>query len=755
MKFRLVHKLTSYLLVATALASLATSESASWLSLAVLVVAAALSWFLDPDTRLGTLFDRAVPLFNVATVALFALAVLQVARSFPEVDLSPFLDFVLFLLGYKLCQRRNNRDYLQVYILSFLVMLAAAWQATSAVFIVGFFVYVLLATWTLILFHLRREIEENYLVRHTGDDAGARVTVTRVLNSRRVVGWPFFLTTGLVAVLVFGGAALVFVSVPRVGVGFFLGGVRRQTSVAGFSDEVKLGMHGVLSLDNQTVVLRAQVPRIAAVRNDEARESEIASLYWRGTVYDTYENGEWLRSRDERTRTRLSLSHPSSSDTRTYVLASPQAPGPPPGRTAAVSGAVEQDIEVVALVHAVAFALDQPTAVEMPPPPPGAFTSVDVEARWSDELGLRMFRVSPFNYADRRSAMPEFAGARYRAYSRLLAGRPGAGVPESQLAPGALAPYLRAARSLSPRVRELALRLTHDKSDAAAKVDAVAKWLQATHSYTTDLKRDANVPDPLEDFLFHQSAGHCEYFASAAAILLRLGGVPTRYVNGFLGGEWNSLRQAITVRDNRAHSWVEAYLGSNGWVRVDATPAAGRAAHMTRFRQIMDAVEMFWSSWVIEYSASQQLFLARKLSREFGWMQPGFFPRGQHHRLSRSQVLAVAAIPVALVVAFALRKLPRRRAVASGPRRGQRGEAPIFRVYQKTLDRLAARGLARRPEETPHEYLARVRQQGVVAADALAHLTDCYAEARYGDIEVPPEIVSQMRVEAASIARDT
>ena len=160
-------------------------------------------------------------------------------------------------------------------------MLAAAWQATSAVFIVGFFVYVLLATWTLILFHLRREIEENYLVRHTGDDAGARVTVTRVLNSRRVVGWPFFLTTGLVAVLVFGGAALVFVSVPRVGVGFFLGGVRRQTSVAGFSDEVKLGMHGVLSLDNQTVVLRAQVPRIAAVRNDEARESEIASLYWR------------------------------------------------------------------------------------------------------------------------------------------------------------------------------------------------------------------------------------------------------------------------------------------------------------------------------------------------------------------------------------------------------------------------------------------------------------------------------------------
>ena len=755
MKFRLIHKLTSYLLAGTALATLASSEATSWLSVAALTAAAILSWFIEPDTRPGRLLDRAVPLLNLATVGLFALAVLQVVRSFPDVDLSPFLNFVLFLLGYKLCQRRGNRDYLQIYILSFLVMLAAAWQATSAVFIVGFFLYVLLATWTLILFHLRREIEENYLVRHTGDASGARVTVTRVLNSRRVVGGPFFLYTGLVAALVFGGAALVFVSIPRVGLGFILGGVRRQTGVAGFSDEVKLGMHGVLSLDNQTVILRAQVPRIAAVASDDARDRTIASLYWRGTVYDTYENGEWIRSRDERTRTRFSLYHSPRDDGRTYVLSSPEAPGPPSGRAAAISGAVEQDIEVVALTHAVAFALDQPAVVEMPPPPPGAFTAVDVEPRWSGELGLRMFRVSPFDGSDRRAVMPEFSGARYRAYSRTLAPQLGAGVPESQLSPGALSSYLRAARSLSPHVRELAVRLTADKPDAAAKIDAVVKWLQATHRYTTDLKRDTSIPDPLEDFLFHQAAGHCEYFASAAAMLLRMGGVPTRYVNGFLGGEWNSLRQSITVRDNRAHSWVEAYLGSSGWVRVDATPAASRAAHMSRVRQVLDAVEMFWNSWVIEYSASQQMLLARQLSREFGWLQPHFSPHGTHHRASRTQVLAVAAGAVVLVVVFTLRRLPRRRAVKSALRRGRRGEPPVFHVYQKTLDRLAAHGLARRPEETPHEYLARARKQGVAAADTLARLTECYAEARYGDVEVPSEVVLQLRAEAAAIGRDS
>ena len=751
MRFRLVHKLTSYLLAGTALATLASAQVGSSWSIPALLLAGIFSWFVEPENRLGVLIERATLFFNLVIIALFAFAVLQVARSFPEVDLSPFLDFVLFLLAYKLCQRRSNRDYLQITILSFLLMLASAWQATSALFIAGFFLYVLLATWTLILFHLRREIEENYLVRHTGDALGARVTVTRVLNSRRVVGRSFFLTTGLMAVLVFGGAALVFASVPRVGLGFILGGMRRQTAVAGFSDEVRLGMHGVLSLDNQTVVLRAQVPRIANLGNDDARDNQVAAFYWRGTVYDTYENGEWVRSRDENIRTRLRLFQTPGSNARTYVLASPQTSDGLSGHRPSLGGTVEQEIEVVALVHAVAFALDQPVAIEMPSPPAGAFTTVDVEPRWSNELGLRMVRVSPFSVSSRRS-MPEFSGARYRAYSRLSAASPST---ESLLSPEALAPYLRAARSLSPRVRELANQLTRGKPDAAAKVEAVVKWLQASHRYTTDLKRDPSIPDPLEDFLFRQSAGHCEYFASAAAMLLRLGGVPTRYVNGFLGGEWNNLRGSITVRDNRAHSWIEAYLGSSGWVRIDATPASSRPAHMTRFRQVLDAVEIFWNRWVIEYSASQQLLLARQVSREFGWLSPTFSPRAKHQPLTRRQVLFIAAGLVVLVLLFFLRKLPLHRTTQTARRRGRRGEPPIFHLYRKTLERLSSRGFTRRPEESPHEYLARLREADIGAVDVLARLTDCYTGARYGDREVPEDVVLQLRTEARSIARDT
>ncbi len=274
MRFRLVHKLATYLLAATAVSTLASSGAVPFLPLVLVAVFSALSWYADPDTRLGHLVARATIALNVVTLIFLAGAVFEVARSFPDVDLLPFLDFVLFLLVLKLCQRRGNRDYLQIFIMSFLVMLAAAWFAVSVVFVVGFGCYVLLATWTLVLFHLRREIEENYIIRHASESRAEQVTATRVLNSRRVVGPTFFATTGAVALLVLLGSSLVFAMVPRVGLGFILGGVRRPVGVAGFTDEVKLGMDGTISTDNQTVVLRAQVPSIAAVADDDTRDRD-------------------------------------------------------------------------------------------------------------------------------------------------------------------------------------------------------------------------------------------------------------------------------------------------------------------------------------------------------------------------------------------------------------------------------------------------------------------------------------------------
>ena len=754
MRFRLVHKLATYLLAGTSVFALGTSGVLTSFTLVLVVLFCALSWYADPETRLGHLFARATIGFNVVTLILLAGAVFQVARSFPEVDLLPFLDFVLFLLVLKLCQRRGNRDYLQVYILSFLLMLAAAWLATSVVFVVGFCVYVLLATWTLVLFHLRREIEENYIVRHSSESKAEQVTATRVLNSRRVVGPAFFATTGAVALLVLLGSALVFAVVPRVGLGFILGGVRRPVGIAGFTDEVKLGMHGVISTDNQTVVLRSQVPTIAAIADDNARDRVISSLYWRGTVYDTYDKGQWVRSREDKTRTQLAAFQSPVELGRGYLLTDPFEVNPARGWRASIGGAIEQTVEIVALSHPVAFALDRPVLFEISPPPAGAFTAVDLEARWSDEVSLRMFRVNPSNPYDRRQAMTEFLGARYRVYSRD-ADRPRpehASLTKEQLAPELFDNYLRVPASLTSRVSTLAAEIMTGQRTPASKVQAVVGWLRRTHGYTTNLKRDERIADPLEDFLFAEKDGHCEYFASAAALLLRLGGVPTRYVNGFLGGEWNDLRQAITVRENRAHSWIEAYLGREGWVRVDATPALSRNVRMGKLRQLIDTAELFWGRWVVEYNASQQIMLAQRLGQRLGFSGRSFAGGHRGTGLSRRQALVFSGVVILAIALISQRKrLSRWRRQQQTADGSLRGREPIARVYHATVKRLAAAGLPRRPWETPHEYLARLENSQLEGSAIFARLTELYASATYGDAEIPPEVVARIRGETGQI----
>jgi hypothetical protein len=73
------------------------------------------------------------------------------------------------------------------------------------------------------------------------------------------------------------------------------------------------------------------------------------------------------------------------------------------------------------------------------------------------------------------------------------------------------------------------------------------------------------------DFLERSRRGHCEYFATATALLLRAAGVPTRYATGFAMLEYSTLEQAYVVRARHAHAWTRAWIDGQ-WIDVDTTP---------------------------------------------------------------------------------------------------------------------------------------------------------------------------------------
>jgi len=522
--------------------------------------------------------------------------------------------------------------------------------------------------------------------------------------------------------------------VPRVGTGFALGGARARKNLIGFSDEVTLGTSGFLSGEDDTVALRAVLPRLSRADSDRLRDAEMDRLYWRGTVYETYQKGRWLRAHQEALRTQLQETDGPVWIEEPHTRNLDEALPP-------LANLERQEIDIVGVAAPVAFALDQPLAFELPPPKLGALAEVKLIPRWSGEVAFQNTGMDGRS-GDPTADLRVFSGAHYVAYSRdpfsAVAGRHAR--PLGDVPPQLMEPYLTVPPALAPRLTELARVVTAGKPTAAGKVVAVMEWLDKTHEYSTDLGHRSGAADPIENFLFDQKSGHCEYFASAAALMLRAAGVPTRYVNGFLGGEWNAVGQYVTVRQNRAHAWVEAYLGEAGWMRVDATPPVRGGGRMNRLKQLLDSIEFFWSRWVVGYDLGRQIDLARNLERGVG-------ARGHHSgprpAFGFKRLLVPAGIAVAMFGAWLLWRR-RRPAQAHGPGGAVLLPHAVGRLYRRALERLAEHGVVRQATETPRELAARVRSAGVAGADAFAELTELYLQVRFGRHEVDEEGLAEL-----------
>lgn len=125
---------------------------------------------------------------------------------------------------------------------------------------------------------------------------------------------------------------------------------------------------------------------------------------------------------------------------------------------------------------------------------------------------------------------------------------------------------------VNPKVTGLAKSITAGITDPLRKARAIEAYLPAHHAYSLRIKVSAR--DPLGDFLFSDKSAHCEFFASAAVVLMRCAGIPARYVIGYYAHEEED--GDIVVRQRDAHAWAECWIKDIGWVTIDATPGSGR-----------------------------------------------------------------------------------------------------------------------------------------------------------------------------------
>jgi transglutaminase-like putative cysteine protease len=299
--------------------------------------------------------------------------------------------------------------------------------------------------------------------------------------------------------------------------------------------------------------------------------------------------------------------------------------------------------------------------------------------------------------------------------------------------------------ALDSRIAELGRQFAANATGDLARARAVERHLRSDYGYALELP-DREVADPLAHFLFVRRQGHCEYFASSMAVMLRSLGIPARLATGFQSGVYNPVSGLWLVRASDAHSWVEAWIPGHGWTTFDPTPAdsnAGGLAILGRLALYLDAAGTFWQEWVMTYDVARQGTLAYHMeqgARHWGirWLDTAASVRSGWERYVATrarrfgwQALAWAAGLVALgFAAGPLVRLMRMRQRVERVRRGQASVADATLLYLRMLHILKRRGYQKPPWFTPAEFAASLPRTPL--GDSVGEFTGTYNALRFG-----------------------
>lgn len=715
MRFSTVHKVTTYLTAITALASVLLGSEISDLTALLGLLGVALSWFINPG-RWGA--QRSNGVWNAATIVFLLFLGFTVSQGAPLLDAG--MQFLIFVLINKLFNRRSSKDYQQIYVVSFLMLVAATTMNSELTYAVCFVLFVIFCSWSLILLHLRREMEENYLLKHADAAQSHRVEVERILNSRRIVGGSFLLGTSVVSLGVLLLTSMLFLLFPRIGFGIFGHQRRSGITMVGFQERVKLGFHGTVR-NNPTVVMRVVTPQ----------ETKPRRLLWRGSAYDTYLHGEWRRSDPHYGITRVM----EKKGGGVFLAGAAFGVEPEIRRKKIQTEFFQQEIFLDPLDSNILFAADQPVALEV--------ARVASRHRFTPRLG---------SMNELRTSTKQNSTVRYLAYSQLQ--RP----PESLLrkavvkSEAGLERYLQLPADLPQRIISLAQRITADQPTLFDKVRAVERYLEKTYGYTLKLIHSPGR-EPIDEFLFTTRKGHCEYFSSAMALLLRAVGIHSRQVNGFAGGDWNAYGNYYIIRQGHAHAWTEVYFANAGWLSFDPTPPGGlaRSSKSTGFgatlRQLVDAMRLRWITYVVQYNLAKQISLAKRLKRFLTNREGG--NKGQ--KTAMAPIFWIVGAGLLVIIALWLYRRRKKRideGIGSRLRRRKGSIHPATQVYRRMLRLLADTGRDKPPAQTPQQFARELEKGAFPHAALVGEITHCYYAARFAP---SPESEAQKLV---SLLRD-
>jgi transglutaminase-like putative cysteine protease len=692
-------ELSIYLLVLMGFGALASTGGLDLPTILLVGAALAVRGYLLVERRSVVISEGWTTPLTIAYFVFYAADYLLLSRSF----LTATVHLVLFAVVVRTFSLRRDRDYTTLAILAFLMVLASAVLTVDSVFLLFFAGFMLMAVATFILMEMRRSVRAaRFQARHSRD-----------MQEHRHLAFSLARVTPTLVLMILVGAAAVFFLLPRMSAGY-LGGYSFGTDFStGFSDRVQLGRIGEIQQSN-AVVMHIQI--------DGDKEGKYA-LHWRGVALANFDGKNWSNPREQYVLRR------ETDGGFAVPLFSQGVAQAAPTRSQTAPGSLNHLIHYRVLMEPIG-------------------TNVFFLAPWARRVSgaYRTLQI------DMGGAVSDLDSQRsvslYEADSDISTPSPEQLRGAGDYLPGFALAYLQLP-GLDPRIPRLAAQISGSASSSYDKAALLERYLKTHYGYTLQLPRSP-VPDPLANFLFERKQGHCEYFASSMAVMLRTLRIPARVVNGFRSDEFNDLTGNYVVRARNAHAWVEAYFPGYGWVTFDPTPGGGIGSQQGWGRAMLylDAAASFWREWVISYDSSHQYILSQSVrsgtrgswerarmwarlryARLLNWARKS--QRGAEHAPGRwfGGSVAVAFLLLALANAARISRMLRRRRLRAHPERSPDQAAAMW--YERMARYLARRGVQKSTTQTAQEFVRVIEDERL--RTRVGRFTDAYESARFGN----------------------
>lgn len=704
-------ELALYLLVLTGFATLASTGGLDLASIVLVGLALAVRGYLLVKRRAVVISERWTTPLSIAYFVFFAADYFVVSHSF----LPATIHLALFGVVIRMFSLRRERDHITLAILAFLMVLASAVLTVDSTFVFFFAAFMLMAVATFILMEMRRSGHAaSVQARHSSDP-----------EEHRHLAFSLARIAPALMLMILIAAAGVFFLLPRMSAGY-LGGYSFGTDFSsGFSDHVQLGQIGEIQRSN-AVVMHVQIDGDPIGRYD---------LHWRGVTLADFDGHSWSNPRNQFILQR----GPDNS----FVVPRP--------RNATLRSYVTPNLAREEMIH---------YRVLMEP----IGTNVFFLAPWAHSVSGAYRMLA----ADTGGAVYDFDAqhviSRYEADSDIARPSPAELREAGQNYPASVVAVYLHLPALDPRVSRLAAQVAGPAKSNFDKAAAVENYLKTHYGYTLQLPR-TEVPDPIANFLFERKQGHCEYFASAMAVMLRTQGIPSRVVNGFRSDEFNDLTGNYVIRAKDAHSWVEAYFPGYGWQMFDPTPAGtgGSPQGWGRLALYMDAMASFWRDWVVSYDSAHQYILGQEaVSGTRGlWDEARAWARRKYASMlkwaQRSQqrvenspgrwVVIGLGVALALLILGNFAKIMRmmhEKWLQAHPERSPDQAAAMW--YERMARTVARSGTKKASAQTPQEFVGKI--ENVRLREPVARFTEVYESARFGnsadDVKKLPELYEEV-----------